>query len=306
MKHFLQSNKAWRILSLSIAVWGLFFFTYKIFFSDYELNNISATIIEHYKIIIIEIFLLFFNFFCESKKWQNILLSNNNTSTLLKCLNTSLIATAFGNSTFGGIGEHVARANSHINRKTLIAQSFISSIMQTSVICFYGLVALPFTNIFSSLEKTIIILLSIICISALIIYKNRNRIESIIKKHINWNINEISKTHIIKALCWNILRLFTFSFQLYLLVNIDNQFNHVVFIHVLVYYFIITLLPSVHLIDIGIKGSTALFVFACFASENNINTAIILIWIINTLLPSTVGFILSFVQNSQKKSEESI
>ena len=56
------------------------------------------------------------------------------------------------------------------------------------------------------------------------------------------------------------------------------------------YFFCITIIPSFFLADIGIKGSVALFIFATIpASELPILTAMFLIWIINSALPTVLG-----------------
>lgn len=100
------------------------------------------------------------------------------------------------------------------------------------------------------------------------------------------------------AIGWSTLRYFVFSFQLYavlLFVGTSISFLNAL-IYIPLYYLLVTITPNVPAADLGIRGSWAVIIFSRFAPIPIITLAILLLYIINTILSILIGSILLYRQ----------
>ena len=98
---------------------------------------------------------------------------------------------------------------------------------------------------------------------------------------------------------FSIFRYVVFSTQfLVLLLFFDIDIEIVVaFSTLFTMYFLASILPSIHLMDVAIKGSVALYLFSKLGIEDwKILTITSLMWIFNLVLPVVLGsyFVLRF------------
>ncbi|MDR2926605.1 MAG: lysylphosphatidylglycerol synthase domain-containing protein [Cytophagaceae bacterium] len=92
-----------------------------------------------------------------------------------------------------------------------------------------------------------------------------------------------------------------FSFQMWLVLRFFGVAEVVEVIFLIpVYYLFVTFIPSLALLDIGIRGSVALFVFGWLSSDvAAIVTSAFTVWILNIALPSLVGIVFLKPKNSR-------
>jgi len=102
------------------------------------------------------------------------------------------------------------------------------------------------------------------------------------------------------SLGYSLLRYCVFSLQFYLLLTLFDV--NIPMLHALrlisITFFVMAVIPTIALTEIGVRGSVALF-FLGLASENSIGivTATFTLWIINLALPALIGSILVFGTN---------
>ena len=287
--------------AIIIAILGILFFINKIRNEEINLYEVFKEIIKDKNLIFIELFLFILNFSLETFRWK-ILYRNIENISFLQSLKTVLLATAFGNSTPGGLGEHIARINGNAEIKGSLVTSFIASFLQTTTIVLFALFA--FIAIGSSLvinRYTIFfVIIFILFIIFILVLKSAN---DVVKDFLN-SILSFDRKKIFKALGFNTLRYIVFSFQLFLLLNNSSEnLNIEILIQIPIYYLMITLIPVQHILDIGIKGSVAIYVFGNLLDVSVISSSILFIWLLNTFLPSILGisiFFYSMLRNKKR------
>ena len=111
---------------------------------------------------------------------------------------------------------------------------------------------------------------------------------------------------LIGIICLSLFRFVVFSFQMYLLLKIfsvDLPFFHAMII-IAVTFFVMTIIPTIAITELGIRGSVSLFLIGIYfggpeSVPQSINLGIIAastsLWIINLAIPALIGAI--FVLN---------
>lgn len=111
---------------------------------------------------------------------------------------------------------------------------------------------------------------------------------------------KLSTFNFIKTMGWSLLRYVVFGLQLYFVLRwagvVLTPLEGLVSIPF--YYLLVTLTPNMPIADVGIRGSWALFVFGRYGALPLITAAVVVIYVINTLLPVVVGSILMLCRKS--------
>lgn len=272
-----------------------------------ELNSyISANKLKLVAAFFIQIPLLALNIFLESAKWQ-LLIKPVTPITLKTAVTTTLAAMALGNITPVRTGEHVGRViDAATGTKTIAATiSILSGIIQTIVITIFFIATLPFITIhyflFSDIKQThfiVVIILTLITLSLIIWVLRFKRISlqnylvqiKTALKSSNVNINYITKPVLLAS-----LRYIVFASQLAIMLYSTGSLSSLSQLILLLpsYYFIITIVPSFIIADLGIKGGVALSTFSTLGvAEPMIISSIFAIWIVNSLIPTIAGHII--------------
>lgn len=233
------------------------------------------------------------NVFLESLRW-NILDKSRSSNNIIDNLKTIFESITLSSASFGGVGEHLAKLRRSNNMIGSTIASLLGSIIQTSVIILMGIIGLLLSNRFQWIINNILltILFFIVCFLLLIFLHNKftSKIKEVLLQYSCFDIFYITLI--------NILRYIVFSYQLYLFFTFDpSVFDSSLIANILVYYLIITIIPSVGLADIGIRGSIAIFIFGNSYMGKWTGVAIILIWLFNRVLPSIIGTFSLFKKN---------
>ena len=95
----------------------------------------------------------------------------------------------------------------------------------------------------------------------------------------------------------SLLRYIVFSYQYYLLLGffgLDLYLTEA-FMFIAMIYFIVALIPTVALTEIGIKGSAAVFLLSgYYGNEIGVIAASFSLWIVNLAIPSLAGAVLLY------------
>ena len=111
---------------------------------------------------------------------------------------------------------------------------------------------------------------------------------------------KLSTFNFIIATGWSLLRYVVFGLQLYLVlrwVGVPMSITEAV-VSIPFYYLLVTLTPNMPIADVGIRGSWAMVVFGRYADVPLVTAAVVIVYVINTLLPMVVGSILMLCRKS--------
>lgn len=299
------------LIKLSIVVAAFYFIYYKLAknahlnFNDFirfSLKNDALSI----KNIFFLLFLTVFNWFFEILKWQKLVFSIKKIA-FKNAMEQSLGALTASLFTPNRIGEYGAKAVFYTKnfRKRILLINLISNSLQMIVTTFFGIIGLSFffqkyhvkVN-FSTLNFILIIGIILIAIG----YVFRNKTLTIkgfqIKKIINY-VTHFQKKLIFIGFVFSLIRYLIFSFQFYFLLyifGIDISYLNAMCV-ISSMYFLASILPSIFIFDVIIKGSVAVYLFSFLnVNELTVLTVVTFMWLLNFVLPSIIGsyYVLGF------------
>lgn len=292
----LFSVKAQKVVQWVIVCWGLAYFGHKIISSGFSFAALACVVAGHAWLMALQVVLLCLNFCAEALKWRSLMMTAGEVITMRESLVTSIKASALGNASLGGLGEHIARVGEGGGRRGRLRLSMLSSVVQNIVIVGAGLIALVASDKWYVAGSAAVV--SVVCLVMVFVW-----FFGFGAKGLPWigeNLSQINGKAMTWVVMWNVVRYLTFAFQLYLFLSWADVPLVALAPSVAVYYLIITLLPTMRLADIGIKGSTALFVFSPLLSEVDINNGVMAIWLLNTIVPTAIGFAIMAVDKTKR------
>ncbi|MCK5776275.1 MAG: flippase-like domain-containing protein [Bacteroidales bacterium] len=275
-----------------------------------------------------------FNWLIESIKWQFLIKKIENIG-LIKAYQAVLAGTAISIFTPNRIGDYLGRIFILEKGDRLdgtvativgnLSQLLVTIIMGSLAIFYYLndiiMYFLPNYINFSIYLKFIIIIINI---SVLYIYFQFPKIEQKLNKkfelhkypiirHLNL-LSELTIKELSITLAYSFLRFLIYSTQFYLLfLTFNIQMNLIDgMLIVFLIFFAFTIVPSIAVAELGIRGIITIFIFnTLWTSQiNNGNTETILIsissllWLINIAIPSIVGTLFILKLRFLRKSDE--
>jgi hypothetical protein len=252
------------------------------------------------------------NWLLEIFKWQN-LVSYFKKISFLESAKQSLGSLTASIFTPNRIGEYGAKMlyYSKEKRKKIVFINFISNSTQMTVTCFFGVLGLFFTdlkfgNSFSPIKLFIVFLLILIPVFYLI--RNFEVYGFSIKKLFK-KITQIDFAFYRVVFWFSTMRYVVFSTQfLFLLLLFEVEIDiYIALSTIFIMYLLASIVPTIHLMDVAIKGSVAAYLFGQIGIESwKIIAITSLMWIFNLVLPVLIGsyFVLRFKPNLKTKHIE--
>ena len=300
------------LIKISIVV-GAFYFIYQKLTTNENLdfntfvkylkeNNVFST-----QNIIFLLFLSCLNWTLEILKWQN-LVSLLKKITFFEALKQSLASLTASLFTPNRVGEYGAKAfyYSKVHRKRILLLNLLSNMAQMSATLFFGVIGFTLfylqydTNI--ALYKIARFLILLLMIGTFVIFGgkiNKFSVRGYSLEKLKKGIINISKSIHIKNILYSLFRYLVFSFQFYYLLKmfgVDVYYYNAMLV-ISSMYLISSIIPTIFLLDVIVKGSVALFLFGIVGVNSlTILSIIMLMWILNFVIPSFIGsaFVLSF------------
>jgi uncharacterized membrane protein YbhN (UPF0104 family) len=105
------------------------------------------------------------------------------------------------------------------------------------------------------------------------------------------------KTELINIMLFCLARFATFTFQYYLIIHmlIPGMQAFEMVMMVLIFLFVQSALPSLDLVDIGVRNGTAVFLFGYITHQTiAVMAAVSSIWLINIIIPAILGSVFVF------------
>lgn len=301
-------------VKIAIVVFAYTFIIYK-FWKDDLLTQIYSSFIkieaENFAFLVVAVFLMPLNWLVEAQKWRFILQKIEKIS-IKTAISGVLLGLTAGIFTPARLGEPVGRifVLSPKNRVKGFLASSVASYSQLLATVVLGLVGLFFLLSKLSLRETgelnfisnlLLLLVIFLTFSLLFIFFNIEKVStfllkfSFLKKYENQIrfFEEIPRQMLKRVLALSFLRYAVFSTQFYLLlvffsVEISALQSYVA---ISVTYLITSVLPSIVLADLGVRGSVSIFVFGYFvqSADAEIFMASTFLWLINLVIPAIVG-----------------
>lgn len=266
------------------------------------------------------IVLIFVNWGFEAKKWQYLIKKIEKVS-FFDSYKAVLLGVSVSAFTPNRIGEYIGRVFilKKANHWEGVFITIIGSFSQLTVTLACGYLGLMYLiprhwNIESYFDYNLtwlVYLLGVVSILFfLALYYNVSLISVLVEKYINkrWKkfksyvavFNKYSNRELSNVLLYSLIRYFIFNLQFYLLLRILGV--NLPFIHSLlltsVLYYALTIIPTIALTELGIRGSLAIFLFELYFSQNGgftdkmglaIFTASSTIWLLNIIFPALIG-----------------
>lgn len=293
------------LVKLSIVTGAVFYIYHKLTTNvQLDLNEFvdvsSKNGIFSVKSIIYLLFLSVFNWFFEIVKWKTLvdIVEKISFKNAMEQSLGSLTASLFTPNRIGEYGAKAMCFNSGL-RKRIVLINFVSGTLQMAVTVILGVIGFVFLlkeyDFPVNLNKGILLFIFGIFGLVLIVFllsKSKHSIKGIyLEKIITFLIN-YPKQNLIEAFLLSLLRYFIFSFQFYYLLNLFqieiDYFNAMMFITSM--YLITSVLPSIFIFDVVIKGSVAVYLFSLAGiNDLTILSVVTLMWVLNFVFPSIIG-----------------
>tara|TARA_B100000242_G_C43032212_1_gene481002 strand:+ start:751 stop:1728 length:978 start_codon:yes stop_codon:yes gene_type:complete len=309
------------LLKISIVALALFFLydqlKSNISFKQFDLNNIFLTLKNNFLVLVLVIFLMFLNWFVESLKWRFLISKIEKVSikTSLRAVFSGITVSSFTPNRVGEYGGRVFCLK-HADRIQGVLITVIGSMAQLIVTIVFGLVGiLLLPNLMPSFDLFLkdlefsypIILFVVILLSTLLIllFLNASVFTVLLSKfRFLTKFSKYSKvfsfyssSELLEVLVYSFVRYIIFTSQYFILLNIFSvevsYINSMILITTML--FVVSVIPTVAIAEIGIRGSVALYLFGLLSNNSiGILSATFSLWIINLVLPALIGIIFIF------------
>lgn len=249
------------------------------------------------------LFMSLLNWILECLKWKN-LVSSFTKITFSKAVEQSLGSLTASIFTPNRVGEYAAKCLYYSKEKTkrIIFLNFLGNSTQMLVTVFFGIIGVLFLFILSplfgdyeSFENSYLFWLPILLILGILIFIFK------IKKWIfyGYSIEHLwgrirlfpARKHFANFQ-YSVLRYLLFSHQFYVLLlifHVEISYSDAI-LTVFTMYFLASIIPTIHLMDVVIKGSIAVFLFGKLGVDEWIIVSITtLMWLMNLVLPVLIG-----------------
>jgi hypothetical protein len=300
------------LIKLSIVV-GAFYFIYTRLSENENLQLSEFITFLHEndtfspKNITFLLILTIFNWFFEILKWKN-LVSNVKIISFKNALEQSLGGLTASLITPNRIGDYGAKAvyYSKYLRTKIILLNLLGNMAQMTITTVCGVIGFViFVNRYQidvnyyKVLKFVFILFIISLFTVFGVKQNRFKIKGFTFDRVFNYIKKLGgKFHVINLLL-SLVRYLIFSFQFYYLLTIfgaEVEYSKAMVV-ITSMYFLASVVPSISIFDVVIKGSVAVFLFGYVqVNELKILSVTTIMWLLNFVIPSLFGsyFVLNF------------
>ena len=293
------------LIKLSIVIGAIYFIYDKItsnpdlefseFWSILAINKVFSV-----KNVVFLIILSSFNWYFEILKWKTLVAFIQRIS-FYEAFKQSLGALTASLFTPNRIGDYGAKALFYDmpKRKKIMLLNFIGNMLQLSITLIFGFVGLCYFIWDYNIElkpkflvRLFLILTVIFTLSVLGVKQDKIKIKGIDFDKIWSFVVNVPRRTMLLTWTYSLIRYLIFSFQFYVLIRLFQVdisfFDAMVLITTM--YILSSIIPSVFIFDVVIKGSVAVFVFSMIQiSTLTILSIVLLMWILNFVLPSMIG-----------------
>lgn len=309
------------LLKIGIVAFALLFLykqlTSKSSIGDFNISYILLRLQENYAVITIVILMMLLNWFLESLKWRS-LISKIEKITIRRSIRAIFSGITISAFTPNRVGEYGGRifCLEKADRIQAVLITVIGSMAQLVTTILFGLTGillLPnLMPVFDELLSQIIfaypiMLFVIILLNVLLVtlFLNASVFSTVLSKirlfrkftKYNEVFSYYDYSDLLEVLLYSIARYAVFTSQFFILLQVFDVKISLVdgFILITTMLFVVSVIPTIAITEIGVRGSVALFFFGLVSSNVvGILSATFVMWIINLLLPALIGMIFIF------------
>ncbi|MEZ4839662.1 hypothetical protein [Flavobacterium sp.] len=249
------------------------------------------------------IFLSVLNWFFEILKWQNLVNTYFKISFKEAAMQSlgSLTASVF---TPNRVGEYGAKVMCFPKSETkkIILLNFIGNSSQMATTSFFGVFGLLLTGLFYDYFSSKISIVLLVIVLAFLLFLMFGKkiiiygfsVEKLIQKIKTFPKNSLKTTQQL-----SVIRFLIFSHQFYFLLlvfGVEITYS-LALATIFSMYFLASIVPSIHLMDVAIKGSVAVVLFGKLGvNQWTIVSITTLMWLLNLVIPVLIGsfFVMKF------------
>jgi hypothetical protein len=302
---------------IGVACFGFIGYRLKNQFTTENLLQLKFTFSDpnNIQLLTIAFLLLSLNWGIESFKWKLITAEIERIS-FGKSIRSVLAGLCIGNLTPGRIGEFAGRVLffSPENRSRISITHFVCGLTQLFTTVVFGIFALGFllnTGVNQKNDMAILLgacscflfLLLVLVVRINKIYTWLARLKFMQRFDLG-NVN-YQRSTIVQLLLLSCIRYFVFSYQYFLLLKICGikAESFQVFCAIAVSFMLMSSIPMISFIEVAIRAAIAVMLFGQF-QENSLQlvTASTLLWLINIVIPSVIGYVFLFREKIQFKT----
>ena len=274
-------------------------------------NSISTYL--SFQSILILILFSATNWVLEIFKWQN-LVSFFKKISFLESTKQSLGSLTASIFTPNRIGEYGAKMLYYPkeNAKKIVFLNFISNSSQMAVTCFFGILGLIINSSkFDSLSlwisfkmKLLFLILIIVFVFVFLFFVRKHEVYGFSIEKLVSKIKQFPANIMQSNFQLSTMRYLVFSHQFYfLLVFFNCEIDYPTALStIFIMYFLASLIPSIHFMDVAIKGGVAVYLFSKFGiNEWKIIMITSFMWLFNLVIPVLIGSYFVLLFKSQQK-----
>ncbi len=300
------------LIKLSIVV-GAGYFIYQKLIKNPDLDFYSfiqftsKNDVFSLKNIIFLLFLSFFNWFFEILKWQFLvaIVKKINFKNALEQSLGALTASLFTPNRIGEYGAKAIYYNTQ-HRKKILLINLLSNIMQMSITVVMGIIGFSiYINNYEvdinyyKIGRFMIISLVVGFFVVFGITQSRYKIKGFSLQRIKDFVVSFPKHKLVLGVLLSLIRYMIFSFQFFVILQLFKvNISYLEAMPVITsMYLIASIIPSIFIFDVVIKGSVAVYLFSFLGiNELIILSTITLMWLLNFVIPSIFGsfYVLNF------------
>ena len=309
------------LLKIGIVAFALFFLyqqiTSKSSAEQFDIDQILLILKKNFLVIGVVVIMMFLNWFLEALKWRFLILKIEKVSIKrsVRAIFSGITVSAFTPNRVGEYGGRVfcLEKADRIQAVLITVIGSMAQLVTTIVFGSIGILLLPNLMLeFDSLLSNIvfaypIMLFLLILLNVLLVTLFLNAsVFSVVLSKIKFlrkfkKYNEVfsfyNSSELLEILLYSVGRYIVFTTQFFILLQVfDVQIGYVdAMILITTMLLVISIIPTIAITEIGIRGSVALFLFGLVSiNAIGILSATFVMWFINLLLPALVGTIFIF------------
>ncbi len=309
------------LLKITIVCFALYFLYHQLSSKsaseEFDLAFIKQTILDKKPIIFLVVIMMFFNWFLEAVKWKFLIKKIEKVSmiTSLRAVFSGITVSVFTPNRVGEYGGRVFCLEK-ADRFQGVLITVLGSMAQLLTTIFFGSMGILFLNNYMPELQNLYLemdfaypimffLLLLLNILLLLLFHNISVLSNLMNKF-NWlkkykkykevftyyNAQELMMVFLLSIFRYAVFT--TQFFILFQLFEVDiSYFDAIILIMVML--FVISVIPTIAISEIGIRGSVALYLFSLVSANSiGILSATFMLWVINLLLPALIGTVFIF------------
>ena len=304
------------LLKITIVVFALYFLyqqlTSKKAIEGFDIAFIKQTILENQSLVVLVFLMMFFNWLVEAIKWKFLIAKIEKVSMLtsLRAVFSGITVSVFTPNRIGEYGGRVFCLEK-ADRMQGVLITVLGSMAQLLTTIFFGSMGILFLNnyipelqeLYQEIEYTfplMLFMLLLLNILLLLLFHNISVISNLMDKY-GWlskykKYKEVFTFYNTQELAFvflfSIIRYAIFTTQFFILLNLFgvdiSYFDSIILTMVML--FVISIIPTIAISEIGIRGSVSVYLFGLVSANTlGILSATFVLWVINLLLPAIIG-----------------